>query len=412
MRVNIYLKVLVPLILLGIVSACNKLLPGAPESEDVLAEPIDGLTSDQLAKHLVGDELFAKVYAPDEGLGPIFIQSSCEGCHVGDGKGHPMNLETRFGKWVGSTFDYMEDKGGAQLQQRSIPGFTPESVPFGYTHKTQRLAPVVTGMGLLAAVHDSTILNLTDSLDLDGDGIKGRVARLSPKNYTEFDPNIHIVDPSGRYVGRYGKKAKEITIQDQIVFALKEDMGITSDYDVVDLVNPQSGNQSGDNVPDPEVGANVVQSLVFYLRTLKAPTRRNEDNEDVVAGEQLFAQVGCVKCHIPTLKTSISDISVLNEVEIHPYTDLLLHDMGDLLDDGFPEGDAKSSEWRTPPLWGLGLASESQGGVAYYLHDGRATSIAEVVAFHIGGEANGPATLFLALTQSEQDKIIAFLNSL
>ncbi|HIA11894.1 MAG TPA: thiol oxidoreductase [Flavobacteriales bacterium] len=412
MKANKYLVVLVPLMLLVVVSACNKLLPGAPDSEDVIAEPIDGLSSDQLAKHLVGDALFAKVYTPEEGLGPVFIQTACEGCHIGDGKGHPINLETRFGKWVGSTFDYMEDKGGAQMQQRSIAGFTPESVPSGYTHKTQRLAPVVTGMGLLAAVHDSTILNLTDSLDANGDGISGRVAFLSPKNYTEFDGNIHTLNPSGKYVGRYGKKAKEITIQDQIVFALKEDMGISSDFDVVDLVNPQSGNESGDNVPDPEVGASVVRSLVFYLRTLKAPTRRDLDDADVIEGEQLFAKVGCVKCHVPSLKTSLSDISLLSNVEIHPFTDLLLHDMGPLLDDGFPEGDAKSAEWRTPPLWGLGLASESQGNVAYYLHDGRATSIREVVGFHLGGEANGPATLFLALSEAEQDQIIAFLNSL
>jgi len=412
MKYQKYLFILIPLMAFVALSACKKLLPGAPESEETLAEPLADLTPAQLNQHISGDELFAKVYTPEEGLGPIFIQSSCEGCHVGDGKGHPVNMVTRFGKLVGTTFDYMENMGGSQLQQRAISGFEPEALPSGYTHKTDRLPPVNTGLGFLAAIHDSTIINFADSLDADGDGISGRINYLSAKSFTIFNNDIHITNSNGDYVGRFGKKAKEITLLDQIVFALKEDIGLTSDFDTQDIYNPQVGTQTSDNVPDPEVGSNVVNDLTFYLRTLKAPTRRNENDPDVIAGEALFESIGCGKCHISTIITAKSDVAALSEKVIHPYTDLLLHDMGNSLDDGFPEGIAESSEWRTPPLWGLGLAKDSQGGTPYYMHDGRASSIEEVIGFHFGGEATGPASNFKNLSDAEQDQVIKFLESL
>ncbi len=393
--------------------ACKKIMPGTPESGEVVAEPVAGLTGSQMNKHLLGDVAFAKVYTAEEGLGPIFVQSSCEGCHIGDGKGHPINVVTRFGKLVNGTFDYMEDEGGAQLQPRSINGFQGELVPASHMFRTDRLPPLVTGLGFLAAIHDSTILNFSDSLDTDGDGISGRANYLSPESYTIFNPDIHIVNTQGKYVGRFGKKAKEITLQDQIVFALLEDIGLTTDQEVVDLFNPQTGNQASDDVPDPEIGSSTVDNLLFYLRTLKVPTRRNADDADVLAGEQLFTQIGCGKCHIPSITTAKSDIQVLSEVEIHPYTDLLIHDMGDFLDDGFPEGSAQGSEWRTPPLWGLGLAAESQGGTMYLLHHGQATSIDQVLAFHLGGgEASSIATNYFALSETEQEQVIKFLMSL
>ena len=154
------------------------------------------------------------------------------------------------------------------------------------------------------------------------------------------------------------------------------------------------------------------------MRTLKTPTRRNENDPDVLAGKQLFAQIGCVGCHKPDLTTAKSEIEVLSEKVFHPYTDLLLHDMGPALaktTDWYPEipeGNAQGSEWRTPPLWGLGLAKESQGGIAYYLHDGRATDLREVIGLHIGGEATGPASKFFSLSEGEKEQLIKFLNSL
>ncbi|MCH8317528.1 MAG: c-type cytochrome [Bacteroidetes bacterium] len=395
---------------------CEKLLPGAPDPEDTIAEPIEGLTPAQLVTFLAGDELFAKVYSADLGLGPVFIQNSCEGCHVGDGKGHPFNMETRFGKYSGFVFDEMLDKGGPQLQQRSIAAYPSEQLPSDYTHKTGRIAPIVIGMGFLATLHDSTILDMADPFDLNGDGISGRVNYVLPKEYFTSQ-SIHI-DSSGYYIGRFGKKAKEITLLDQVVFALKQDIGLTSDFDIEDIFNPLAGINSGDVVPDPEVSLDVVNALVFYMRTLKTPTRRNEDDPDVLAGEKLFTQIGCVNCHKPNLTTAKSEIEALSEKVFHPYTDLLLHDMGPALaftTDGYPEipeGSAQGSEWRTPPLWGLGLAKESQGGTAYYLHDGRATDLRKVIDLHIGGEATVPASKFFSLSEGEKEQLIKFLNSL
>jgi len=402
------------LLIIAVVS-CEKLLPPAPDPGDTIAEPTEGLTPAQLAAFMVGDELFAKVYSPEEGLGPIFIQQACAGCHVGDGKGHLFNMETRFGKYSGTVFDEMLDKGGPQLQQRSIAAYPAEQLPSGYTHKTGRIAPIVIGMGFLAALHDQTILDMADPSDLDGDGIRGRVNYVLPKGY--FTPQSIHIDSSGYYIGRFGKKAKEITLLDQVVFALKQDIGLTSDFDVEDIFNPEIGINTGDLVPDPEVSLDVVNSLVFYMRTLKTPTRRNENDPDVLAGEQLFTQIGCANCHKPNLTTAKSEIEALSEKVIHPYTDLLLHYMGEALaltTDGYPEipeGNAQGNEWRTPPLWGLGLAKESQGGTGYYLHDGRAASLEGAISFH-DGEASNARAAFSALSQEEKEQLIKFLESL
>ena len=170
--------------------ACKKFMPGTPQSGEIVAEPIAGLSSAQMNKHLLGDAAFAKVYTPEDGLGPIFIQSSCEGCHIGDGKGHPINVVTRFGKTGPNGFDYMSGEGGAQLQPRAINGFQGEILPGSHMFRTDRLPPLVTGLGFLAAIHDSTILNLTDSLDIDGDGVKGTVNYIEPEPYTIYNSDV------------------------------------------------------------------------------------------------------------------------------------------------------------------------------------------------------------------------------
>jgi len=132
----------------------------------------------------------------------------------------------------------------------------------------------------------------------------------------------------------------------------------------------QGGSQVADAIPDPEAAGSVVDAAVFYLRTLRAPPRRNVANGDVVAGERTFGDIGCASCHAPTLRTGRSSLAPLNNVEFHPFTDLLLHDMGAELDDGYTEGNATSAEWRTAPLWGIGIAERAQGGTAFFLHDG------------------------------------------
>ncbi|MCH7535385.1 MAG: thiol oxidoreductase [Bacteroidetes bacterium] len=391
-----------------ILQGCNKMVPQAPDSTEVIAEPMEGLTNAQMMAHLVGDERFAHVYSQEEGLGPIYIQSSCEGCHVGDGKGHFSSVVVRFGKWENGVFDYLDSLGGPQLQGKAILNYLEEKIPENSV-ESFRVPPIITGLGFLSSVHDITLLNLADPFDADGDGISGRVNYVWPKS--AFVQESHHVDSMGYFIGRFGKKATKITIKEQIVFALKEDIGITSDFDMEDPFNIEVGRNTGDDVADPEVSKNQVEDLVFYLRTLKAPTRRDEDDIDVLAGEEIFKTIGCVDCHIPTLKTGYSELAPLSEKEFHPYTDLLLHYMP-LLSDNFPEESAAPAEWRTAPLWGLGLAADSQGGIAYYLHDGRATTIQEVVEFHGLGEADAAAKAYKSLTQEKKDQVIKFLNSL
>lgn len=394
---------------LGLVS-CELALPDAPAENEVLDGPMEGLTANQVQLFLLGDEAFGEVFTPETGLGPLFVANSCAACHVGDGKGHPATMLTRFGRWEGGAFDPLVHLGGPQLQHRAIPGFQPEVLPAQATVFTGLIAPAVTGLGLLEAVPDATLLALADPEDADGDGISGRAAYVFPPDFFEPQPH-HVPDSAGRYIGRFGKKAAAIDLLHQTVNAYKQDIGVTSDFDLEDPFNPQVSNQPVDAVDDPEISAATVQQVVFYLRTLKAPLPRNGDDPAVIRGRELFLDIGCGACHTPTLRTGPSPIAPLSEVEFHPYTDLLLHDMGPELDDGYTEGGALPSEWRTPPLWGLGLSPDAQGGQYFLLHDGRARSIEEAILFH-GGEGTASREAFQNLSHDDKKRLLAFLESL
>lgn len=392
-----------------LIMACQKLLPPSPKEEEILAGTIPGLTSQQEKEHLVGDEAFGKIFGEKDGLGPVFVQTSCSNCHLGNGKGHLSTIVKRFAKINGLLVDYLINKGGPQLQPHSISGYSAENIPTEATVITKRLPPVVMGLGYIAALHDQAILANVDSNDANGDGIYGRPNYVTPTSFFTAQ-DIHL-ENNGKYIGRFGKKAEKITILDQVVFALKQDIGITSDFDVEDLYNAEVGNHTGDNVADPEVSSGFVNSIVFYMRTLKAPQRRNANAPDVLEGEKLFSQMGCVSCHVPTFTTSQSDISALSNQIFHPYSDFLLHDMGSGLDDGYPEGSANSNEWRTPPLWGIGLAKDSQGGQKFLLHDGRAATFEDAISFH-GGEAASRRAAFFNLSEQQKQQVIKFLESL
>ncbi len=404
-----FIRYLVPLIVIVAAVSCTEILPPAPESADVLAEPMDGLTNEQMKTHLIGDGEFAKVFSAAEGLGPIFVSTSCESCHVGDGKGHPLTMLTRFGRDNNGQFDHLLKLGGPQLQGRAIAGFPPEEIPAEATGVTKLLAPAVTGLGFLEAVPDEALLSLADPEDSDGDGISGVPNYLIPPDY--FQPSPSNIGNNGMYIGRFGKKAGAINLLHQVVNAYNEDMGITSEFRPHDPRNYKSGLQSGDNVDSPEVGTFIVNNVVFYVRTLKAPTRRDENNPDVKAGEQLFSKIGCDGCHTPVMMTGPSDVAALDRKEFYPYTDLLMHDMGSELDDGYTEGSALTSEWRTAPLWGIGLAEDSQGGQTFFLHDGRATTLEEAIEYH-GGEGATSREKFRALSANEKTQLIKFLKSL
>ena len=234
-----------------------------------------------------------------------------------------------------------------------------------------------------------------------GDGVSGRLHWIDPPSYVILRPNSITID--GKYIARFGKKGAAYDLLHQTVNANNQDMGITSDFEPIDT-------QSGLEI-DPEVDKETIHHVVQYLKTLKAPIPRDENNDDVLAGKQIFIDIDCAACHIPTLKSGYSPIDALSNKEFHPFTDLLLHDMGSELDDNYTEGNALTSEWKTPALWGLGLSKDTQGGTYFLLHDGRATSIEEAILFH-GGEAEQSKNSYENLSITMQNQLVKFLESL
>lgn len=391
---------LVHLFLSAVLFSCDDLIPSAPADDQLLDGPIEGLSYEQSRQFLRGDVAFNdEIFTAETGLGPIFVATSCGGCHAGDGKGHPFTTLTRFGQIdeIGNT--YLE-QGGPQLQHRALPGFVPEKLPEGTTF-SKFTPPANTGLGYIELVPDAVILERADPNDEDGDGISGvpNWIKIPPYVTTHAD----AVSNNGRYIGRFGKKAGVYNLLQQTANAYNQDIGITSSFEPYDIY-------SGLEI-DPEVSVQTVNDVVFYLQTLKAPIQRKQQEILIKEGESLFLQIGCESCHRQTLRTSSSTVATLSNKEFYPYTDLLLHDMGSGLDDGYTEGSAKTNEWRTPPLWGLGLSPNSQGGSYFLLHDGRAKSIEEAILLH-GGEANASREKFEQLSKQDKESLIRFLESL
>ncbi len=318
---------------------CEKILPKMPSNDEILDGPVEGLTPEQNNIFLRGDVAFNDGYQPEQ-----------------------------------------------------IPPGTP------YSNFTP---PANTGLGLLEAVPDATLLALSDENDTNGDGISGRPNWIIVPSYASITGDA--VEKNGKYIGRFGKKAAVYNLLQQTVGAYNQDMGITSTYESVDTYTGQ--------IMDPEVTNQRVSDVVFYLQTLKAPVQRNQNNTEVQQGKQIFINTGCAKCHTPQLQTGQTSIVALSNKIIFPYTDLLLHDLGDDLNDGYTEGSAKTAEWRTPALWGLGLSENSQGGQYFLMHDGRAGSIDEAVSLH-GGEAQQIKMNYQQLAPEEKNKLIKFLESL
>lgn len=382
------------------IQACSKLAPAAPASDKLLDGPIEGLNYQQNRQFLAGDKAFNnEIFTSQTGLGSIFVATSCGSCHAGDGKGHPFSTLTRFGQ-IDSDGNKFLHLGGPQLQNRALPGYTPEQVPSGATF-SKFTPPANTGLGFLEFVTDADILAMADPNDINGDGISGVPNWIALPSF--ISPNTNSVSQNGRFIHRFGKKAAAFNLLHQTVNAYNQDIGITSSFEPNDVY-------SGLAI-DPEVTDITVRNVVFYLQTLKAPIQRNQNDAAVIEGKNIFIQAGCQSCHKQTLKTGYSPIDALSNKTFHPYTDLLLHDIGSVLDDGYTEGNAKTFEWRTPPLWGLGLSPNSQGGQYFLLHDGRAQSIEEAIQLH-GGEATGSKNKFNQLTSADRNALLKFLQSL
>lgn len=383
-----------------LIQACSKLQPAALADDELLDGPIEGLSYEQNKRFLAGDVAFNdEIFTTQTGLGSIFVATSCGSCHAGDGKGHPFTTLTRFGQ-KDSTGNQFIHLGGPQLQNRALSGFTPEQIPAGATF-SKFMPPANTGLGFLELVSDEAILAMADPTDTNSDGISGVPNyEYLPAFVTPFSNSI---PRSGKYIHRFGKKAAAYNLLHQTVNAYNQDIGITSSFSPRDVY-------SGLDI-DPEVADQTVHNVVFYLQTLKVPIQRNQNNAEVIQGKNLFIQTGCENCHKQTLTTSFSNIAPLSNKMFHPYTDLLLHDMGPGLDDGYTEGSAKTFEWRTPPLWGLGLSPNSQGGHYFLLHDGRANSIEEAIQLH-GGEASQSKNKFNQISNEDRNALLKFLKSL
>lgn len=404
---------------------------------------IDGLSPYDQHVHSLGDnsvdQTFVTAPAPvNSGLGPIYNNVSCRSCHHNDGKGSPTTGTVTSSMLMRLSIPGTDVHGGPlavpgfglQLQDLAIFGKTPEAaVNISYTEQpytypdgstaslrvpsyklinpcqslpgdlmvSPRMAPPFFGLGLLTNIPDATILSFADENDANGDGISGK-------------PN-YVYDPASKapVLGRFGMKANTATLRTQAAAAYQQDMGITSS------VFPQESSygqpQADGRADDPELPDSILNAVEYYLRTLAVPARRNTTDANVMAGEKLFTQLNCVGCHKPTVQTGVDvRYPVLSNQRIHPYTDLLLHDMGAALSDGRPDFQATGNEWKTPALWGVGLF-EKTNGTPFYLHDGRARTLEEAILWH-GGEAQKSKEAFAALAKTDRDNLVTFLKSL
>jgi CxxC motif-containing protein (DUF1111 family) len=379
----------------GSLAGCELLIPQAPPAEDLLSGPLPGLSGEELASFLRGDEAFGRSFAPSQGLGPIFNNVSCASCHSADGRGRPEHALVRFGEAPG----FYSELGGPQLQDRAVPGATPEQLPPGMIHSV-RLPPPVFGMGLIEAIPDAAILAHADPEDANGDGISGRANWVAPHSY--------VPGGAGPSLGRLGRKAQTSSLLQQVVEAYHQDMGITTPYRPDENLNPLAG-ESPDRVADPELGADEVRAVLAYVRGL-APPAPGAATAGRQRGEQLFAVAGCTGCHVPELRTGTSPIAALRDQPVRLYSDLLLHDLGEGLDDRRGDGQATGREWRTTPLWGLRVMRQYLNGQAFLMHDGSARSVEEAILLH-GGEALRARDAFAALPAADRSALIDFVES-
>lgn len=399
-----------------------------------------------LGAHLEGDLAFDAQFVSNPapvngGLGPLFNENACVACHVGNGRGMPIlpgepSSSTLFRISVPGHAD--DGTGGprpvsglgTQLNHQALFGVVPEGrvevthvieafqFPDGQGYElvvpsytlvdaavdlpgdlliSPRMAPPVFGLGLLEAVPDAAILDLADPGDADGDSVSGR-------------PNlVWDVLRGATVLGRFGLKANTPTLVQQAAAAYRNDMGITNALFPADSFT--EGGPGDGLADDPELDLETVELVAFYTQTLAVPARRNLEHPRVRRGEELFETIGCAACHVPTLVTGDRpEFPELSRQTIHPYSDLLLHDLGEGLADGRPDFLAEGREWRTPPLWGLGLTAIVSGHT-FLLHDGRARSIVEAIMWH-GGEADPSRRRFAELSAEDREAVEEFLRSL
>ena len=419
------------------------------------SKPAKNLSLTRRDNFFIGNAFFKNLWvsAPAsttarDGLGPLFNTNACQSCHIKDGRGRPpiedevmTSMLVRVSLQQTDTEDETSRNGviadpnyGNQFQNRAIYGVKPEAtvnidwqqqeikingqesvtlrtpkiyltdLNYGPLHDdavfSARTAPAMIGIGLLELVPDSAIDEIAKRQNAGTDGISGR------RNMV-WDIQQKITVP-----GRFGWKAGQPTVRQQVASAFAGDMGITSNlFTQQPCTNRQPECLDAPTGGEPEINDEILDLVTFYSKTLAVPARRNINDKDVQLGEQLFREVGCNACHVETLHTGVDkNFPELSMQEIHPYTDLLLHDMGEGLADHAREFLATGTEWRTPPLWGIGLM-QTVNGHTNLLHDGRARNVEEAILWH-GGEAEDSRRAYASLIKEKRSQLLAFINSL
>jgi len=368
-------------------------------------------------------------------VGPNYVNRSCDGCHTRNGRAPVAAVGEPLDRWVfkvagadgapdpflGAVLQPHAAAGGASAEgsvsiaEWRDAGDGLRAPVYAFSGRqpalhSARLAPQLVGLGLLEAIDEATILALEDADDADGDGISGRARRVTDP--VTGEPRL----------GRFGWKAGASSLRHQIAGALNTDMGVMTSV----LPRPDCGAmQDGcGNAAGPELSDAHLDDLVRYVALLGVRARRAIDDAEALRGEALFEELGCAGCHASELTTSgFHPYAELRDQVIHPYSDLLLHDMGPGLADALGEGDASGAEWRTTPLWGVGLSACVTGGVEgpfqsqvcspseSYLHDGRARTLEEAILWH-GGEGEASRDAYQAASDAEREALVAFLRSL
>ncbi|WP_417601886.1 di-heme oxidoredictase family protein [Owenweeksia hongkongensis] len=412
---------------------------------------IDGLQGTDELEFFVGNSFFNQnwVQSPSsttarDGLGPLFNSRACSGCHFKDGRGRPPLYpgEEATGLLLRLTKAAKDINGqnigdshyGGQFQDRSIGGVDKEgtiSITYqniegqfadgtSYTLKqpiysvtdlaygpleadvfiSPRIANQVIGLGFLEAISEQQLLSWADPNDANNDGISGR------PNYVWDEVS------KSRTVGRFGWKANQPNLLQQSAGAFNGDMGITTS--VFPNQNCAGGQQACNDAPtggDPEIDDDDLGKVVLYVASLAVPARRDYNTQAVLEGKAIFNKINCGNCHLPKITTGQHPtMDEFSNKTIRPYTDMLLHDMGPDLADGVGDFEATETEWRTPPLWGIGLF-ETVNGHTRYLHDGRAENIEQAILWH-GGEAENSRERYKKLPLADREKLIKFLESL
>lgn len=434
---------------------------------DSFSHFLDNLSFEQEEQFKLGNALFRKIWVSSpsstqasDGLGPLFNARGCQSCHVKDGRGHPpfpgqaenVSMFLRLSVPPGENDTRLAMDGvvagevgdptyGTQLQDFAVPGLRAEGrmvidyadLPVTLGDGTEvtlraphysvadlasgplaedvmlspRLANPMIGLGLVEQIPAEDILALADPDDLDSDGISGR------PNWTIEPVNQSVM------LGRFGWKAGMATIRSQSAAAFAGDIGISTP--LVNLPHGDCTERQGECLAMPtgeqaRLGASeapdpVLDLVTFYAQTLGVPARRDVDDPAVLRGKAAFYGAGCASCHVPKFVTSRAAENPAHRFQlIWPYSDFLLHDMGAGLADNRPEGLADGREWRTPPLWGIGL-TETVSGHTFFLHDGRARDLVEAILWH-GGEAQATRDAFAQMSQATRDDVVAFLESL